>query len=49
MNEEHLANPIIKPSSMEHPLYEAICDACRSVHAGATGNKHYTHHFSWHT
>lgn len=32
MNEEHLANPIIKPSSMEHPLYDAICDACRTVH-----------------
>ena len=32
MNEEHLANPIIQPSSSEHPLYEAICDACRSVH-----------------
>ena len=32
MNEEHLANPIIQPSSIEHPLYEAICDACRTVH-----------------
>lgn len=24
--------PIIRPSSTENPLYEAICDACRSVH-----------------
>ena len=24
--------PLIKPSSEDHPLYEAISDACRSVH-----------------
>ena len=24
--------PVIKPSSTEHALYEAICDACRTVH-----------------
>lgn len=24
--------PIIRPSSTEHPLYEPICDACRTVH-----------------
>ena len=24
--------PLIKPSSEDHPLYETICDACRSVH-----------------
>ena len=32
MNEEHLANPLIAQSTTEHPLYEPICDACRSVH-----------------
>lgn len=32
MNEEHLANPLITPSTTDHPLYEPICDACRSVH-----------------
>lgn len=32
MNEEHLANPLITPSTIDHPLYEPICDACRSVH-----------------
>lgn len=25
-------HPLIKPSTTEHPLYEAVCDACRSVH-----------------
>lgn len=24
--------PIIRPSSEDHPLYDAICDACRTVH-----------------
>lgn len=24
--------PLIKPSSTEHPLHEAICEACRTVH-----------------
>lgn len=24
--------PIIRPSTENHPLYEAICDACRTVH-----------------
>ena len=24
--------PVVKPSSSEHPLYDAICDACRTVH-----------------
>ena len=24
--------PLIQPSSTEHPLFGAICDACRSVH-----------------
>jgi len=24
--------PLIAPSSEDHPLYEDICDACRSVH-----------------
>ena len=24
--------PIINPSSEDHPLYETICDACRTVH-----------------
>ncbi|MEM6661988.1 MAG: DUF59 domain-containing protein [Pseudomonadota bacterium] len=24
--------PLIKPSTDEHPLYESICDACRTVH-----------------
>lgn len=28
----HEGEPLIKPSSVEHPLYDAICDACRSVH-----------------
>ena len=23
---------LIQPSSTDHPLYDAICDACRSVH-----------------
>lgn len=26
------AEPLIKPSSVEHPLYPAIVEACRSVH-----------------
>lgn len=26
------AEPLIRPSSEDHPLYEAICDACRTVH-----------------
>jgi len=26
------AEPLIQPSSTDHPLYEAICDACRTVH-----------------
>lgn len=24
--------PLIRPSTEEHPLYQAICDACRTVH-----------------
>ena len=24
--------PLIEPSSVDHPLYEAICEACRTVH-----------------
>jgi FeS assembly SUF system protein len=24
--------PLIRPSTEQHPLYDAICDACRSVH-----------------
>ncbi|QIE54570.1 SUF system Fe-S cluster assembly protein [Pikeienuella piscinae] len=24
--------PIIRPSSEDHPLYEPICEACRTVH-----------------
>lgn len=24
--------PLIKPSSTDHPLYEPICEACRTVH-----------------
>lgn len=24
--------PIIQPSTEDHPLYEAVCDACRTVH-----------------
>ena len=24
--------PLIKPSTTDHPLYEAVTDACRSVH-----------------
>ncbi|MEJ6709436.1 MAG: DUF59 domain-containing protein [Amylibacter sp.] len=24
--------PLIKPSSTDHPLHEAICEACRTVH-----------------
>ncbi|WP_112323150.1 DUF59 domain-containing protein [Oceanibium sediminis] len=24
--------PLIKPSSTDHPMYETICDACRSVY-----------------
>lgn len=24
--------PLIQPSSTEHPLYEIICEACRTVH-----------------
>ncbi|MEL6996764.1 MAG: DUF59 domain-containing protein [Paracoccaceae bacterium] len=30
--DQSTAEPLIKPSSTEHPLYETICDACRSVH-----------------
>ncbi|MEM7422363.1 MAG: DUF59 domain-containing protein [Pseudomonadota bacterium] len=26
------AEPLIKASDTDHPMYEAICDACRSVH-----------------
>ena len=26
------AEPIIRPSTEDHPLYEAVCDACRTVH-----------------
>lgn len=25
-------DPLIRPSTDQHPLYEAICDACRTVH-----------------
>ncbi len=25
-------DPLIRPSTEDHPLYEAICDACRTVH-----------------
>ena len=25
-------HPLIQTSTTEHPLYEAVCDACRSVH-----------------
>lgn len=24
--------PLIRPSTEQHPLYDAICDACRTVH-----------------
>lgn len=24
--------PLIRPSTDQHPLYDAICDACRTVH-----------------
>ncbi|GHA42841.1 SUF system Fe-S cluster assembly protein [Amylibacter ulvae] len=24
--------PLIKPSTTDHPLYDAICEACRTVH-----------------
>ena len=24
--------PLIEPSSVDHPLYQAICEACRTVH-----------------
>ena len=24
--------PLIEPSTTEHPLYDAICEACRTVH-----------------
>ncbi len=31
--EEHLeGTPLIKPSSTDHPLYDAIVEACRSVY-----------------
>lgn len=34
MPDDHPAtgHPLIQPSSVDHSLYEAICDACRSVH-----------------
>ncbi len=34
MPDDHPAqgHPLIPPSSTDHPLYEALCDACRSVH-----------------
>jgi FeS assembly SUF system protein len=34
MPDDHPAEDqhLIKPSSEDHPLYAAICDACRSVH-----------------
>ena len=25
-------DPLIRPSTDQHPLYEPICDACRTVH-----------------
>lgn len=25
-------DPLMRPSTDQHPLYEAICDACRTVH-----------------
>ena len=29
---EATGEPLIRPSSEDHPLYEAICEACRTVH-----------------
>ena len=34
-------DPLIRPSTEQHPLYEAICDACRTVHDPETVS--YTH------
>ena len=32
-NEQQLeGTPLIKPSSIDHPLHEAVVDACRSVY-----------------
>ena len=25
-------DPLMRPSTDQHPLYELICDACRTVH-----------------